>query len=286
MQLIYLAIIGACIGSFINVVALRLPRKESLIWPGSHCRSCGSDVRWYDNVPVVAWLQLGGRCRDCKASIPLRYPAVEVLSAGLWVSAAMAAPTSLGLVPSLFKLWAGVVLVSLLLPLVLIDLDHMWLPEPLCRLGLLLGITATVAAAVLNGWEEGSNLLLNHLIAAAAALLALEMFATFWGIFIRAINFICSRQIKPLKAIGSGDAKLAAMAGAWLGLKGVGMALAIANVSGALFGLIAFASFRLKWRQPFPFGPFIAIGIWGVWLCGPDWWWYQWQNLIQIQMGL
>ena len=85
MQLIYLAIIGACIGSFINVVALRLPRKESLIWPGSHCRSCGSDMRWYDNVPVVAWLQLGGRCRDCKASIPLRYPAVEVLSAGLWV---------------------------------------------------------------------------------------------------------------------------------------------------------------------------------------------------------
>ena len=286
MQLISLAIIGACIGSFINVVAWRFPRKESLIWPGSHCPCCGSDVRWYDNLPVVAWIQLGGRCRDCKASIPVRYPAVEALCAGLWVSAALAAPTSMGLVPSWFNLWAGAALVSVLLPLVLIDLEHMRLPEPFCRLGLLLGISATVASALLLGWQQGSTLLLNHLLAAAVALLALELFATFWQVIIRIINWTARCQIKPLKGLGKGDAKLAAMGGAWLGLKGIAMALAIANVSGALFGVISFASGRLKWRQPFPFGPFIAIGIWGVWLCGPDWWWYQWQILIRNLMGL
>ena len=270
MLWIYLAIIGACMGSFINVMAWRLPRKESLIWPGSHCPRCGCGVRWHDNIPVLAWIQLGGRCRDCRTTIPVRYPAVESLSAGLWVSAALAAPTSMGELSSLFNLFAGVVLVSVLLPLVLIDLDHMWLPEPLCRAGLLLGLAFTATAAASLGWSKGSALLLDHLLAAAAALIAME-----------GLSFLAKKLIGQ-PALGLGDAKLAAMVGAWLGLNGVAMAMTLAIISGAAVGLIGRLAGQLQPRQPFPFGPFIAFGVWGVWLCGSDWWWQHWLNLMGL----
>ena len=82
-------LLGACVGSFTNVVAWRLPRQESVVFPGSHCTKCGHVIRWHDNLPVLGWLLLSGRCRDCHAGISWRYPAVEVLSAGLWMSAVL-----------------------------------------------------------------------------------------------------------------------------------------------------------------------------------------------------
>ncbi|MFL0791327.1 MAG: A24 family peptidase [Prochlorococcus sp.] len=266
-DLIWLAIAGACFGSFCNVVVWRLPRAESLIWPGSHCTRCGSNVRWHDNLPLLGWLLLAGRCRDCRQPISARYPSVEALSAGLWVSAAVAATAGLTALPTLFRIAAGVVLVSILLPLVLIDLDHMWLPEPICRLGLLLGLSFTTAAALLLGWDPGAALLLNHLIGAAAALLILEWLSAL------------AERLLGQPALGLGDAKLAALGGGWLGLGGIGLAMALAVLTGALFGLAGRLTGRLQSRQAFPFGPFIAIGIWAVWLCGNDWWWALWLNL-------
>ena len=134
LNLIGLALFGACVGSFTNVVAWRLPRRESVVFPGSHCPRCGHSIRWHDNVPVLGWCLLRGRCRDCAAGISWRYPAVELFSALLWVSAFQVQIG--GGMPALLLPWAGLALVSLLLPLVLIDLDHLWLPEPICRWGL------------------------------------------------------------------------------------------------------------------------------------------------------
>ena len=258
--LVWTGLLGACVGSFTNVVAWRLPRQESVVFPGSHCPKCGHAIRWHDNLPVLGWLLLRGRCRDCDAVISWRYPAVEALSAGLWISALLVWPGAGGGLPDLWLPWAGLPLIALLLPLVLIDLDHLWLPEPLCRWGLVLGLLVSTAA--------GIPVLASHLIAAVLALLLLE-----------GLSALAERLLGQ-PALGLGDAKLAALGGAWLGPGGIAAAMALAVVSGALFGSTARLSGRLGPREPFPFGPFIALGIWLVWLTGPQWWWSTWLMLL------
>jgi leader peptidase (prepilin peptidase) / N-methyltransferase len=255
------ALFGACIGSFLNVVAWRLPRQESLVHPGSHCPRCGSPVRWFDNVPVLAWVWLGGRCRDCRTPIASRYPLVELLSAGLWVAMLLAQPAGLGNSPSLWLVIpAGWLLASWLLPLVLIDLDRLWLPEPLCRWGLLLGLLATAAIGFQQGEVTGRSVLLHHLLAAAVGLLGFE-----------ATSAIAERLVgKP--ALGLGDAKLAALLGAWLGLAGLGAMVLLAVFSGAVVGSMGRLSGRLGRHQPFAFGPFLALGGLVVWCTGPSPW--------------
>ena len=149
-------------------------------------------------------------------------------------------------------------LVSLLLPLTLIDLDHLWLPEPLCRAGVIAGLTASlIAASTLT--TGGAALMLSHLLGASAALLVLE-----------GLSALAEKALGQ-PALGLGDAKLAGLGGAWLGLQGVAIAMLLAIVGGAMIGSIARISGRLGPREPFPFGPFIATGIWLVWLQGPNW---------------
>ncbi|MEB3157849.1 MAG: prepilin peptidase [Synechococcus sp.] len=261
-----LILAGACIGSFLNVVVWRLPRQESVVWPGSHCPSCGSDVRWHDNIPVLGWMFLRGRCRDCGWSIPARYPLVELLSAALWLSASKAIGFDSGTNPAL-NLTAGLLLVSLLLPLTLIDLDHLWLPEPLCRAGVITGLIFSGIAA-LGSPDQGSSLIFDHLLGACAGLMVLERLSAF------------AEAALGQPALGLGDAKLAALGGAWLGLQGIGIALFLAILGGAVIGSIARLIGRLGPREPFPFGPFIATGIWLVWLMGPAWWWQEWLTVL------
>ena len=258
--LLWMALFGACVGSFTNVVVWRLPRQESVVFPGSHCPKCGHAIRWHDNLPVLGWLLLRGRCRDCDAGISWRYPAVELLSAGLWMSALLVWPGAGGGLPELWLPWAGLPLIALLLPLVLIDLDHLWLPESLCRWGLVLGVLVSSVAGV--------SVLAAHLIAAVLALLLLE-----------GLSALAERLLGQ-PALGLGDAKLAALGGAWLGPGGIAAAMAIAIMAGAVVGGMARLSGRLGPREPFPFGPFIALGIWLVWLTGPLWWWRAWLMLL------
>ena len=111
-----------------------LDMKESVVFPVSHCPKCGYAIRWHDNLPVLGWLLLRGHCRDCDAAISWRYPAVEALSAGLWISALLVWPGAGGGLPDLWLPWAGLPLIALLLPLVLIDLDTFGCRSP-CAAG-------------------------------------------------------------------------------------------------------------------------------------------------------
>ena len=163
--LIWIATLGACIGSFTNVV-WRLPRGESDVHPGSHCCRCDHAIRWYDNIPLVSWLVLGDQCRDCKTSVSWKYPAVEVITSLMWLSSLLVGPAGGGNLPSSWLPWAGLPLIACLVPLTMIDLDHLWLPEPLCRWGLILGLLISCSG--------GLTLLSHHLIAAVLGLLALE----------------------------------------------------------------------------------------------------------------
>ena len=261
MAPLLVAVIGACVGSFLNVVAWRLPREESLLLPGSHCPRCGTPLAWFENLPIIGWLALKGRCRHCHQPIAPRYVLVELLSAGLWVAVLLGQPSAMGpnaaTVPLLL---AGWLLVSWLLPMVLIDLDSLWLPEPLCRQGLLLGIAVTALLALPQGLGPGKALLFSHLIAAAAGLLGFE-----------ALSALAAKVIgRP--ALGLGDAKLAALMGAWLGPMGLLLAVALAVLAGAIIGSIGRLSGRLQRHQPFAFGPFLALGAVAVWVMGEPFW--------------
>ena len=201
----------------------------------------------------------------------MRYPLVELLTAGLWLTAIPA--VGLGATPAqattvqLINLTGGVVLVSLLMALTLIDLDHLWLPEPLCRAGVVSGwITVTWMAA--SSTPFAADRLLAHLLAACAGLLVLE-----------GISNLAERALGQ-PALGLGDAKLAAMGGAWLGPLGLAASMMLAVLGGAVIGSVARLSGRLGPREPFPFGPFIAAGIWLVWLKGAPWWWQLWLRLL------
>lgn len=255
------ALLGACVGSFLNLVAWRLPRQESVVRPRSHCTHCGTPLRWYENVPLLGWPLLGGRCRHCHAPIAIRYWLVELLCAGLWVAVVWARPSAMGAdADPLLMLLAGWLLMSWLIPLVLIDLDHLWLPEPLCRFGVVLGLGCTG----LIGWAQdpatARALLLHHLLAAGLGLLGFEATSA------------AAQRILGKPALGLGDAKLAALLGAWLGLTGLGLAVLLAVFSGAVVGLVARLSARLGAGEPFPFGPFLAFGGAAVWLLGNGTW--------------
>ena len=268
LALALIALLGACIGSFLNVVAWRLPRQESVVRPRSHCPHCGTQLRWQDNVPVLSWLLLRGRCAHCGVPISLRYPAVELLVAGLFVATALATPSALGGAAWPLQPLAGWLLVVLLVPLLLIDLDHLWLPEPLCRWGVVLGLVITAAAGFSQGDDPGRSLLFWHLLAASAGLLAFEATSA------------AAQRLLGKPALGLGDAKLAALLGAWLGLTGLGLTVLLAVFSGALVGVIGLASGRLQRGQPFPFGPFLAAGGLAVWCVGNAFWLQQLGGLL------
>ena len=261
------ALMGACVGSFLNVVAWRLPRQESVVLPPSHCPHCGTRLAWFENIPVLGWLALGGHCRHCGAPISPRYPAVELLCAGLWVAIFLVTPPLAGGAPwfgsgpiDWWLVAAGWLLASLLLPMVLIDLDHLWLPEPLCRWGLVLGLVLTAIAGYRQGAAVGGAQLLDHLIAAAAGLLAMEGLSAL------------AQKLMGKPALGLGDAKLTALLGAWLGLYAMALAVFLAFLSGALLGSALMLVGRLKRGQPFPFGPYLAAGGLAVWIGGAPWW--------------
>jgi len=254
-------VLGACMGSFLNVVAWRLPRNQSFVLPPSSCPRCGTRLRWHDNLPIIGWLLLGGRCRHCRTPIPVRYPAVELLAAGLWVALLFARPEAMGSAPNPWLLLlAGWTLAAWLLPLVLVDLERMLLPEPLCRWGLITGLAATALLGALQDDGTARTLLFSHLLASAVGLVGFEALSAL------------GEKAMGRPALGLGDARLAALIGAWLGPLGLAVTVALAVFGGAVVGGLARLTGRLGPQQPFPFGPFLAAGALVVWIGGAQPW--------------
>ncbi|AKG23088.1 prepilin peptidase [Calothrix sp. 336/3] len=239
---IFVLILGASIGSFINVVAYRLPAGLSLLFPPSRCPHCLNELKPYDNVPVLGWLWLKGRCRFCKSSISPRYPVVEGITGILFLLIFVIFQIS----PITIGYW---VFCSWLLALSLIDLDTMTLPNTLTKSGLVLGlIFQMVLGFVQGGWVGFAQHLMLGMLGVVLGLWLFDAIA-----ILGAIAF-------GKTAMGGGDAKLAAMMGAWLGWQYLLVAAFLACVVGVLFGVIAMALSGRKWGQRMPFGPFLAIG--------------------------
>jgi leader peptidase (prepilin peptidase)/N-methyltransferase len=234
---------GSAVGSFLNVVIYRLPEGLSLLRPPSRCPKCHTRLKPYDNVPVFGWLWLRGRCRYCKAPISVRYPLIEAFTGGLF----LAAFWLFGMTWVTLGYW---VLLSWLVALAFIDFDTLTLPNPLTQSGLVLGL-------VFQAWQ--GHLQWGTLGGMVQGLMA-GVIGAVLGIWIFDIVTLFASSALGQTAMGGGDAKLAAMLGAWLGWQGMLLSGFMACLIGAIIGGGAMALQLISRRQPMPFGPFLALG--------------------------
>ena len=237
-QLVLAAVGGLLVGSFLNVVAYRLPRGESLVVPGSHCPGCGTHVKAYDNIPVLGWVLLRGRCRACREKISGRYPIVEATSAGLALLVVLTKHSA-------HDLALGLMLVAVLVPVTLIDLDHRIIPNRI--------MLPAAVAAVAIGLATRPAGVPEQLIAGAAAGGFLLLFALAYP-----------------RGMGMGDVKLAAVLGLFLG-RSVAVAVLGGTLLGALVGvgIMARVGVQRGRKIAVPFGPFLALGGLLALLAGP-----------------
>ena len=239
----YAAVFGAILGSFFNVVAYRLPRRESLSRPRSRCPQCETPIKPYDNIPVLSWLALRGRCRACGTRISARYPLVEAGTALLCALVVLVKGFDEDAI-------LGLAMVLLLVPVALIDLDTQTIPNKL----MLIGAVVAPGLVLLVSPDD----IVEHLIAAAAG----------GGFFLLAV-------LAYPRGMGVGDIKLAAVLGLFLG-RAVGPAIFLALVSGTLVGglIMARKGVQEGRKTKIPFGPFLALGGYVALLVGDamvDW---------------
>ncbi|MGB9376360.1 MAG: prepilin peptidase [Mycobacteriales bacterium] len=220
---------GLVIGSFLNVVIARLPERQSLAKPASRCPHCETPIKPYDNIPVLSWLLLRGRCRACGEPISVRYPLVEAGTSALYVAVVLAKGADR-------DAWLGLVLVTLLVPIALIDLDHRIIPNRIVVPGAVLGLLVVALA--------DSDALVESLIAGAAA-----------G------GFLLAAVLAYPRGMGMGDVKLGGMMGLYLG-SAVAPAMLAAFLSGSIVGavIIARKGAAVGRKTAVPFGPFLALG--------------------------
>ena len=283
MNLIFesvLFILGLAFGSFLNVCIRRIPRDQSLVTPRSHCPACGASIRWHDNIPVLSWALLGGRCRDCRARISLRYSAVELLTAILFTACYVwFGPTWLTVKFCIFSF--------LLVGLLFMDAETGFLPREFTYPGIVLGL---VFSGIAPTDSSGTQLFLHAyevhfspaqvslLDAVAGALAGAGFFFVASGVYL---------LIRKRQGMGNGDLALLAMAGAFLGLKLTLFVIFLAPVMATVYALIwmvrhasdagdgrtSLGQILQSWEVPF--GVFISASSLGAVFVGePVWQWY------------
>ncbi len=240
VQLTLLVMLGLAVGSFLNVCIHRIPRDQSLTRPPSRCPSCQYQLRWFDNVPVLSYVALRGRCRKCRTPISLRYPLVELATMALFVLHGEVFGWSALLVPRLLFACAMVVLFA-------IDLEHHLLPNVITLPGIGIGL---ISSAVLPPGIVSA--LIGVAIGGGVLWLIGEAYYRYSG----------------QEGMGGGDVKMLAMVGAFLGWKLVLVTLVLSSVAGSLVGVIVIAMKRGGMKYALPYGTFLALGALAASLAG------------------
>ena len=228
----FLTGMGLAVGSFLNVCIHRLPLNESLMWPASRCTNCRRALAWYENLPIVSWLVLRGRCRTCRSAISPRYPCVEAITAFVFVSGYV------------IYGWTPLLAVRLLfacamIVLFFIDLDHRILPNAITLPGIVLGVAVSFLTP--PGWRSS----LIGLLAGGGVLFAVA--ETYY-------------RLRGREGLGMGDVKMLGMIGAFLGWPLMLVTLILASISGSIIGLALIASRRGDMKYALPFGTFLSCG--------------------------
>jgi leader peptidase (prepilin peptidase) / N-methyltransferase len=246
-------VFGLVIGSFLNVCIHRLPLSQSIVHPRSACPGCAHPIRAYDNIPVVSYLILRGRCRDCGMRIPWRYPLVELLS-GAFAALAVAKFGAGGQAVLMYLLVAGLLVVTF------IDIDHRIIPDVISLSGIPIGLAASFGLSDVSPLQS-----LIGILAGGGSL-----FLVAWG-----YQLATGRE-----GMGGGDIKLLAMIGAFFGWPGVLFTIFTASLTGTRAGMAVILRQRGNMRLAVPFGPFLAIGAIGYAFIGPETlaWYLRWMR--------
>ena len=241
---------GLVTGSFLNVVAWRWPREESIIFPGSHCPKCGKAISWYDNIPVVSWLFLGGKCRQCGEKISIRYPIIELMSGMLCVLCYWCFGPS----RQFFIYYA---FLAALFAASIIDLEHRLIPDEISIGGAVVGM----GMAFLPGSKIQAH---TAMIGAASGFLVLFVVAESY--------YLMTKR----EGMGLGDANLLAMIGAFLGWRSLPAVIFVGSALGVVIGIFLIAASRDRLYK-IPFGPFLSLGA--------LFWVVVWSKGIHIHLG-
>ena len=239
----YAALVGACVGSFLNVCVYRWPEGLSVVSPPSRCGACGTPIRWFDNVPIFGWIFLRGRCRACGDRVSIQYPLIELTVASLWLAAVLRHGVS-------WQALSSAIFFTLLLGIALTDARTYITPDEFSLGGLAAGILLSLAPGGISPLQSALGAALG--------------FGLLYGIAV------AGEWIFRKPAMGGGDIKMMAMVGAFLGPAGVLLTLFL----GALLGTLIFAPIGMKTGKLVPFGIFLALGAavtepWGSWMT--DW---------------
>jgi leader peptidase (prepilin peptidase)/N-methyltransferase len=234
-------IFGSLIGSFLNVCIYRIPRGLSVVWPSSRCPSCGNPIRAWDNIPVLSFLLLGGRCRHCKVSISWKYPLVEALNAFLYVLLLWRfGPDWAFLVYAVFC--------SALIVITFIDLEFQIIPDRITLPGIPLGLLA------------GSLLLPDPFLRAAPLGWKAAVIGAVSGFLFYYFVAVAGEKIFKKEAMGGGDIKMMAMVGGFLGWKAIILTTFLGSLFGSVIGILIMVVKGREKGSLIPFGPFLALG--------------------------
>jgi len=226
-------IFGGMVGSFLNVCIFRLPKEESIIWPGSHCPNCKKPIRFYDNIPLISYFLLRGKCRYCKKPISFQYPLIE----GITALSSLFLIIKFG--PSLSYLFYFA-FVAALIVITVIDLYHQIIPDAISLPGIGVGLLASLLIPQIT--------LFNSLIGILLGGGSLFIVATFY-------QWLFKRE-----GMGGGDVKLLAMIGAFLGWKAVLLTILLSSLIGSVTGILMMVVKGKDFKYAIPFGPFLSLG--------------------------
>ena len=249
-------LLGTVLGSFLNVCIYRIPREESIAFPPSHCPQCGHKIKFYNNIPILSYLLLGGKCADCKSGISPVYPFVEILSGLLLLLTVY----TFGL--TLHTLFYGVFIFALLV-ITFIDLEHMIIPNIISLPGIIVGL---IFNALITDWPysreliEGASMSLGGFFGLLNDVPVLDsVFGAVLGGGVLLLIAFLYEVIRKRKGMGMGDVKLLAMIGAFIGVQGVVFVIFLSSVLGTVVGISVILYKRGDLRYALPFGPFLSI---------------------------
>ena len=237
------AIFGLCVGSFLNVCIYRIPAQKSIVFPGSACPGCGSAIRFYDNIPLLSYLSLGGKCRQCQSPISFRYPLIELLTGAFSLGLFLKFGLSIEAV-------VYFVFICVLIVITFIDIDYRIIPDRITLPGVVVFFGAAFAVPSVS-WRDS---LLGVLVGGGS-------------LFVVAVVY---HLLTHKEGMGGGDIKLLAMIGALVGWKGVFFTIFVSSAVGTLAGLLIMFVTRQNLKLAVPFGPFLSIGAATYILFGPQ----------------
>ncbi len=242
MLALFFFMLGGAMGSFLNVVIHRLPLGKSLIRPPSHCPECEKNIRWYDNIPIISYIILKGECRNCTASIPIRYLVVESITAFVYLYSYIRFGISLELLTFL-------TFVTLLIPIFFIDLKDLLIPDSLSISGIIIGLILSIFRG-------------RVIISVVGAVVG--------AIYVLIVIYL-GKAIYKKDVMGFGDVKLSAMIGAFVGWANFLLTILISSLLGSIYGIIQIKRGRSSMKSIIPYGPFLTIGgfltfLFGRWI--------------------